>query len=134
MKLIIGLMFAVISSTAWACDVPTGNYRTVLHTHAGARLVLNEDHTFTATFVLWNEGESVPLAQKNYKGTWSCNKSSVQFQYEMEKVMAHYSGHSTAPLKMYKSSRAIVFPEGSHMYSLLSHGTFWPLPSQGKQH
>jgi len=132
MKYIFVLMFALVSFTAWACDVPTGNYRTVLHTHAGASLVLNQDQTFNVTFVSWHEGESVPLAQTDYNGTWACNGNSIDFQYAAEKVTAHYSGRSTSPLKMYKYSRAIVFPEGSHMYSLLSHGTFWPLPGQGE--
>jgi hypothetical protein len=127
MKLIIALTTILFSSYDFGCDVPTGQYRLVLETHAGASLELSDNHVFRLTFKSFMAGNNNISKTTIYEGTWSCDQSKITVTYIMGTVTAIYEKPTTYPLSIYKNSKAIIFPENSHITNQLGHGVFWPV-------
>lgn len=127
MKIIIALTIIMFSSYAFSCDVPTGQYRLVLETHAGALLELKDEHVFRLTFKSFKAGSNNISKTTTYEGTWSCDQSKIMVTYIMGSVTAIYEKPSTYPLGIYENSKAIIFPDNSYISNQLGNGVFWPI-------
>ena len=127
MKIFITLTLILFSTYALGCDIPVGQYRLVLETHAGALLELKDEHAFSLTFKSYKAGSYHISKTTIYEGTWSCNQEKIILNYILGTVTAVYEKPSSYPLGIYKNSKAIVFPNNSHISNQLGHGVFWPI-------